>query len=60
MSVIEGLRESLLKHRREFVHVLVLSPESIFGRHAESFVLVGPILEGMVGALTSFNGVVHA
>ena len=50
----------MLKHHREFVYVLVMNPESIFGRHAESFILVGPILEGVVGAVPSFTGVVHA
>ncbi|KAG6817666.1 hypothetical protein H0H87_005424 [Tephrocybe sp. NHM501043] len=37
-----------------------MHPSSIFGRHAEKFILAGPIFEGLVGGLSSFNGVVHA
>ncbi|KAF9565255.1 MFS general substrate transporter [Agrocybe pediades] len=44
----------------EAVFVLVMRPNSFFGRHAESLILVGPILEGFVGGLSTFNGVVHA
>jgi hypothetical protein len=45
---------------REFFHVLVMNPNSIFGAHAEQVILVGPILEGLVGALSSYNGIVHS
>lgn len=45
---------------REFFYVLVMNPTSIFGRYGEQFILVGPLLEGFVGALSSFNGIVHA
>ncbi|KAH0585164.1 hypothetical protein H2248_008420 [Termitomyces sp. 'cryptogamus'] len=44
----------------ELTYVLVMRQESLFGRHAEGFILAGPILEGLVGGLSSFNGVVHA
>ncbi|KAF5327010.1 hypothetical protein D9619_004881 [Psilocybe cf. subviscida] len=45
----------------EAVFVLVMRPNSIFGgRHAESFILVGPVIEGFVGGLSTFNGVFHA
>jgi hypothetical protein len=38
-----------------------MRPNSIFGgRFAESFILVGPVLEGFVGGLSTFNGVTHA
>ncbi|KAG6899546.1 hypothetical protein C0993_009277 [Termitomyces sp. T159_Od127] len=37
-----------------------MQPGSLLGRHAEKFILAGPILEGLVGGLSSFNGVVHA
>lgn len=37
-----------------------MKPNSIFSRHAEKFILVGPIVEGLVGGLSAFNGVVHA
>ncbi|KAF9532510.1 major facilitator superfamily domain-containing protein [Crepidotus variabilis] len=44
----------------EAVFVLVMKPNSFFGQHAERLILVGPILEGFVGGLSTFNGVVHA
>ncbi|KAJ2915193.1 hypothetical protein MD484_g5221, partial [Candolleomyces efflorescens] len=44
----------------EAVFVLVMRPQSIFGRYGEKFILVGPIIEGFVGGLSTFNGVVHA
>lgn len=44
----------------EAVFVLVMRPNSLFGRYAEHLILVGPILEGFVGGLSTFNGVVHA
>ena len=45
---------------REVVFVLVMKPQSFFGKYAEHLILVGPILEGFVGGLSTFNGVVHA
>lgn len=45
---------------REAVFMLVMRPDSIFGRHAEKTILIGPILEGFVGGISTFNGVVHA
>ncbi|GLB40410.1 putative major facilitator superfamily protein [Lyophyllum shimeji] len=44
----------------ESIYLLVMGPESIFGRHAEKLILVGPIMEGLIGGLSAFNGVVHA
>jgi len=38
----------------------VMRPHSLFERHAEKLILVGPIIEGFVGGLSTFNGVVHA
>ena len=40
--------------------MLVMRPNSLFGQYAEHLILVGPILEGFVGGLSTFNGVVHA
>lgn len=40
--------------------MLVMRPNSIFGLHAEKMILVGPILEGFVGGISTFNGIVHA
>ncbi|KAF6754593.1 hypothetical protein DFP72DRAFT_1125319 [Ephemerocybe angulata] len=56
-----SLRESLIDvYFREAVFVLVMKPDSWFGRYGEKAILVGPILEGLVGGLSTFNGVVHA
>ncbi|KIL67629.1 hypothetical protein M378DRAFT_1022862 [Amanita muscaria Koide BX008] len=44
----------------EFVFVLVMRPNTVFGRYAEHLILLGPIVEGFVGALATLNGVVHA
>ena len=45
---------------RESVFVLVMKPNSLFGRHAERLILLGPIFEGFVGGLSTFHGAVHA
>ncbi|KAG6862571.1 hypothetical protein C0995_000119 [Termitomyces sp. Mi166 len=37
------------KTTRELAYVLVMQPDSLFGHHAEKFILAGPILEGLVG-----------
>lgn len=37
-----------------------MRPGSFLGHYAEQFILVGPIIEGFVGGLSTFNGVVHA
>ncbi|KAJ3574175.1 hypothetical protein NP233_g1930 [Leucocoprinus birnbaumii] len=44
----------------ESVFVLVMRPNSFFARHAERLILVGPIAEGFVGGLSTFNGAFHA
>ncbi|PPQ67486.1 hypothetical protein CVT25_006027 [Psilocybe cyanescens] len=44
----------------EAVFVFVMRPNSFFGRYAETLILVGPVVEGFVGGLSTFNGVVHA
>lgn len=47
-------------HTREAVFVLVMRSGSFFGRNAEQLIYVGPVVEGFVGGLSTFNGVVHA
>ncbi|TFK27512.1 hypothetical protein FA15DRAFT_635667 [Coprinopsis marcescibilis] len=44
----------------ELVFVLVMKSDTLFSRHGERFILVGPLIEGLVGGLSVFNGVVHA
>ncbi|KAJ7931572.1 major facilitator superfamily domain-containing protein [Mycena leptocephala] len=45
---------------RELVFILVSGSISAITRRGESFVLVGPVLEGICGGLSVFNGVTHA
>jgi len=40
--------------------MLVMQPNTIFFRHAEQLILIGPVVEGFVGGLSTFNGVFHA
>lgn len=44
----------------EAFFVLVMMPDSLWGRYGEKWILAGPIIEGLVGGLSVFNGVVHA
>ncbi|KAJ6619811.1 major facilitator superfamily domain-containing protein [Mycena sp. CBHHK59/15] len=44
----------------EIVFILVSGSITAITRRGEAFIIVGPILEGMVGGLSVFNGVVHA
>lgn len=40
--------------------MLVMRPNSFFGRRAEQLILVGPVVEGLVGGISTFNGIFHA
>ncbi|KAJ7650225.1 major facilitator superfamily domain-containing protein [Roridomyces roridus] len=44
----------------ESVFILVSGPISAITDKAEAFILAGPILEGLCGGLSVFNGVMHA
>ncbi|KAH6913454.1 major facilitator superfamily domain-containing protein [Coprinopsis sp. MPI-PUGE-AT-0042] len=44
----------------ELVFVLVMKTDTVFGKYPERFILVGPVIEGLVGGLSVFNGVTHA
>ncbi|KAJ7104093.1 major facilitator superfamily domain-containing protein [Mycena belliarum] len=44
----------------ELVFILVSGSISAITRRAEAFILIGPVLEGLCGGLSVFNGVVHA
>ncbi|EAU83084.2 hypothetical protein CC1G_11168 [Coprinopsis cinerea okayama7 len=44
----------------EAVYVLVMKEDTIFGQSPERWILAGPIIEGLVGGLSVFNGVTHA
>ncbi|KAJ3878225.1 major facilitator superfamily domain-containing protein [Lentinula edodes] len=44
----------------ELVYLLVTRENTPFHSYAEQFIMVGPVLDGFVGGLSAFNGVVHA
>ncbi|KAJ3824688.1 major facilitator superfamily domain-containing protein [Lentinula raphanica] len=44
----------------ELVYLLVTRKNTPFYDYAEQFIMVGPVLDGLVGGLSAFNGVVHA
>ncbi|KAJ7429013.1 hypothetical protein FB451DRAFT_1334077 [Mycena latifolia] len=45
---------------RELVFILVSGSISAITRRGETFILIGPVFEGLCGGLSVFNGVVHA
>ncbi|KAH9045078.1 hypothetical protein EDB84DRAFT_1469066 [Lactarius hengduanensis] len=44
----------------DFVYILVSDPSTVFGRHGEAFIIVAPLVEGVLGAQSTYNGIVHA
>jgi hypothetical protein len=45
---------------RDFVYILVSDPSTLFGRHGEAFIIVAPLVEGILGAQSTYNGITHA
>lgn len=44
----------------ELVFLLVTTPNTIFYDYAEQFLMLGFIIDGLVGGLSAFNGIYHA
>ncbi|KAK7050931.1 hypothetical protein VNI00_005043 [Paramarasmius palmivorus] len=44
----------------EFVFILVTREGSVFYNYAEPFTVLGSVFDGVVGGLSTFNGVIHA
>ncbi|KAI0268599.1 major facilitator superfamily domain-containing protein [Gloeopeniophorella convolvens] len=44
----------------DMVYILVSDTSSVFGRHAEAFIIVAPLVEGLLGAQSTYNGITHA
>ncbi|KAH8995633.1 major facilitator superfamily domain-containing protein [Lactarius akahatsu] len=44
----------------DFVYILVSDPSTVFGRHGEAFIIVAPLVEGVLGAQSTYNGITHA
>lgn len=45
---------------REAVFMLVMHNNSFSRLYGEHLILIGPVLEGLTGGLSTFNGTVHA
>jgi hypothetical protein len=54
------LRNSADLFLRDFVYILVSDPSTLFGRHGEAFIIVAPLVEGLLGAQSTYNGITHA
>ncbi|KAI0320781.1 major facilitator superfamily domain-containing protein [Amylostereum chailletii] len=44
----------------DFVYILVSDENSLFGRHGEGFIIAAPLIEGFLGAQSTYNGITHA
>ncbi|KAF8271276.1 major facilitator superfamily domain-containing protein [Lactarius quietus] len=44
----------------DIVYILVSNPSTPFGRHGEAFIIVAPLVEGALGAQSTYNGITHA
>ncbi|KAF4596547.1 hypothetical protein EYR40_007753 [Pleurotus pulmonarius] len=44
----------------DIIVLLVTDTESFFSQYGEQFIVLGPIIDGLLGGLSAFNGVVHA
>ncbi|KAI0305500.1 major facilitator superfamily domain-containing protein [Multifurca ochricompacta] len=44
----------------DFVYILVSDATTVFGRHGEAFIIVAPLVEGILGAQSTYNGITHA
>ncbi|KZV76316.1 MFS general substrate transporter [Peniophora sp. CONT] len=44
----------------DIVYILVSTPNTVFGRHGEAFIILAPLVEGFLGAQSLFGGITHA
>ncbi|KAI0283674.1 major facilitator superfamily domain-containing protein [Russula aff. rugulosa BPL654] len=44
----------------DFVYILVSDTSTLFGKHAEALIIVAPLVEGLLGAQSTYNGITHA
>ncbi|KAI0048291.1 MFS general substrate transporter [Auriscalpium vulgare] len=44
----------------DFIYILVSSQNSFFGKHGEAFIITAPLIEGFLGAQSTYNGITHA
>ncbi|KAI9507902.1 major facilitator superfamily domain-containing protein [Russula earlei] len=44
----------------DFIYILVSDPSTLFGRYGETFIVIAPLVEGILGAQSTYNGIVHA
>ncbi|KAF8499790.1 major facilitator superfamily domain-containing protein [Russula emetica] len=44
----------------DFVYILVSDTSTLFGKHGETFIIIAPLVEGLLGAQSTYNGITHA
>ncbi|KAJ8503024.1 hypothetical protein ONZ45_g11222 [Pleurotus djamor] len=44
----------------DIIVVLIVDTDSVFSRYGEQLIVLGPVVDGLLGGLSAFNGVVHA
>lgn len=44
----------------DLVYILVSDTKSIIGSHGEAFIIAAPLIEGFLGAQSTYNGLTHA
>ncbi|KAI0066208.1 hypothetical protein BV25DRAFT_1879320 [Artomyces pyxidatus] len=44
----------------DFIYILVSGSDSFFSRHGEAFIIAAPMVEGFLGAQSTYNGITHA
>ena len=45
---------------RDLIYILVSDASTVFGRHGEAFIIVAPLVEGILGAQSTYNSITHA
>lgn len=45
---------------RDIIYIMVLEGKYAFAEHGEAFIIIAPVIEGFLGAQSTYNGLVHA
>ncbi len=49
-----------LGYTRDFAYILVSDVSTLFGRHGETFIIIAPLVKGILGAQSTYDGITHA
>ncbi|EIM81131.1 uncharacterized protein STEHIDRAFT_134780 [Stereum hirsutum FP-91666 SS1] len=44
----------------DIIYIMVLEAKYAFAEHGEAFIIIAPVIEGFLGAQSTYNGLVHA